>query len=34
LTWSWLSGRLNNALRSVPRNAHPFEVMLVARKPE
>ena len=33
LLWSWLAGRLGNALFRLPAHAHPFELLLVARKP-
>jgi SAM-dependent methyltransferase len=33
LLWSWLAGRLCNALFRLPAHAHRFELLLVARKP-
>ena len=33
LLWSWLAGRVCNALLTMPTRAHSFELMLVARKP-
>ena len=33
LLWSWLAGRICNALLGPPKVAHPFELLLVARKP-
>jgi len=33
LLWSWLAGRLSNALFPLPAKAHPFELLLIARKP-
>jgi SAM-dependent methyltransferase len=33
LLWSWLAGRVCNALRRLPAQAYSFELLLVARKP-
>ncbi len=33
LVWSWLAGRVCNALRRLPAQAYSFELLLVARKP-
>ena len=33
LLWSWLAGGLCNRLFRVPANAHPCELLLIARKP-
>lgn len=34
LIWSWLAGRVCNALLPMPGTAHSFELLLIARKPD
>ncbi len=33
LIWSWLAGRVCDALFGMPTRSHPMELLLVARKP-